>query len=131
MNDISSLLDKYYDRLLVVEAKKSSIEVIKKIVDIKEHSVTGRPSTHYYEVIENKKSQPYYKNMGQDSTYSSYFKEPVVYCILDDTGELIETNSELLLRDCKLLRGITRGDINKKNNHLLDYLSVFEAYENR
>lgn len=126
MDDMRTLLNKYRDRLLVRETRENPLEVLQKMVDVKEVS-SSHLKHSYYEVIKNKKSHPYYKTSEQLSDGNAR----VVYCVMNESGELVETNSDLLLRDHKLLTGVTQKDINEQSPHLLDYLSIFEAYEKR
>lgn len=126
MGDMRALLNKYRDRLLVRETRKNPLEVLQKMVDVKEVSFV-QSEHRCYEVIENQKSRPYYAAVEQLSDGN----ERVVYCMMDESDELVETNCDLLLRDYKLLTGVTQRDIDENTAHLLDYLSIFEAYEKR
>lgn len=126
MGDMRALLNKYRDRLLVRETRKNPLEILQKMVDVQEVSFV-QSEHRCYKVIENQKSRPYYAAVEQLSDGN----ERVVYCMMDESDELVETNCDLLLRDYKLLTGVTQRDIDENTAHLLDYLSIFEAYEKR
>ncbi|WP_028273607.1 hypothetical protein [Atopococcus tabaci] len=126
MGDMRALLNKYRDRLLVRETRKNPLEILQKMVDVQEVSFV-QSEHRCYEVIENQKSRPYYAAVEQLSDGNKW----VVYCMVDESDELVATNCDLLLKDYKLLTSVTQRDIDENTAHLLDYLSIFEAYEKR
>lgn len=151
MLDIDLLLNKYKKKIIIVDKKKSTLENIKKFVDVKEITIGVLTNTHLslsvenaknsiyktenytielhlYIVIQNEKSQEYYKNIQSDTSYMAYFKEKTIYIIADNTIGIIETNSDLLMRHVKIEEGITQKNINEKNIYLIDYLSTFDSF---
>lgn len=86
---------------------------------------------HFYEILKNKKSETYYKEIEntQSMSHKPYFDEPTVFVIYEDYLGLQETNSNSLYRDCIIARGVTQKDIEEKNNYLFDYLSYISAWE--
>jgi len=46
--------------------------------------------------------------------------------IADDSIGIIETNSNLLMKNVEIERGVTKNDINERNIFLNTYLSRFE-----
>ena len=97
MHTIDSLLERYHDKLIVVEKKRDSLDILKNLVDIKEIDLnTIHPSQleivkqnikydenyddspiklHFYEVVENSKSEFYYNELKrtQSMSYIPYF----------------------------------------------------------
>lgn len=153
MHTIDSLLDRYHDKLIVVENKRDSLDILKSLVDIKEIDLNiihpsqlemikqnikydgnhnGFPiKLHFYEVIENSKSEFYYKELkrAQNMSYRPYFESPTIFVIHEETLGLEETNSELLYRDYVMLQGVTQKDLQEKNQYLFNYLSYISAWE--
>lgn len=151
MENVDVMLEKYKDQIVVVDTKKDYLEIIEEIVDVKEFNINfineihlnllqsnlensvyydGSPiKIHFYKVDQNKRSSKYYSDITQDTMYKAYFQKPTVYFIYDETIGILESNSNLLINDSKMLRGVTQKDIDSSSFYLMDYLSIFYAKE--
>lgn len=153
MHTLDSLLERYHDKLIVVEKKRDSLDILKNLVDIKEIDLnTIHPSQleivkqnikydenyddspiklHFYEVVENSKSEFYYNELKrtQSMSYIPYFESPTIFGLHEKILGIEETNSELLYRDYVMLRGVTKKDLQEKNRYLFNYLSYISAWE--
>ncbi|WHZ33233.1 hypothetical protein QNK01_11695 (plasmid) [Desemzia incerta] len=151
MENVDVMLEKYKDQIVVVDTKKDYLEIIEEIVDVKEFNINfineihlnllqsnlensvyydGSPiKIHFYKVEQNKRSSKYYSDITQDTMYKAYFQKPTVYFIYDETIGILESNSNLLINDSKMLRGVTQKDIDSSSFYLMDYLSIFYAKE--
>ncbi|SDK91695.1 MULTISPECIES: hypothetical protein [Alkalibacterium] len=153
MYTIEFLLEKYRNKIIMVDHKKNPFDVLKDLVDIKEidlnllHPVqlelieqnvnnTKRYGDtpiklHFYEILKNIKSEAYYNEIEntQSMSHIPYFNEPTVFVIHEDYLGLQETNSNSLYRDCIISRGVTQKDIEEKNDYLFNYLSYISAWE--
>lgn len=147
--DINWLVEKYQEKIVLVDKKRPVLEVIQEQIDVKEvpietltpihlqfsmenvmHSIDYVPGhaiiLHLYEVPLNEKSKVYYENIKIDTTYLSYFEEKTVYMIVEDTIGIIETNSNLLFVQVQMARGITHEELADRNLSLLEYLSTLD-----
>lgn len=151
MENVDVMLEKYKDQIVVVDTKKDYLEIIEEIVDVKEFNINfineihlnllqsnlensvyydGSPiKIHFYKVEQNKRSSKYYSDITQDTMYKAYFQKLTVYFIYDETIGILESNSNLLINDSKMLRGVTQKDIDSSSFYLMDYLSIFYAKE--
>ena len=151
MENVDIMLEKYKDQIVVVDTKKDYLEIIEGIVDVKEININvineihlnilqiniensiyydGSPiKIHFYRVEQNKRSSKYYSDITRDTMYKAYFQKPTVYFIYDETIGILESNSNLLINDSKMLRGVTQKDIDSSSFYLMDYLSIFYAKE--
>lgn len=151
MENVDVMLEKYKNQIVVVDTKKDYLEIIEEIVDVKEFNINfineihlnllqsnlensvyydGSPiKIHFYKVEQNKRSSKYYSDITQDTMYKAYFQKPTVYFIYDETIGILESNSNLLINDSKMLRGVTQKDIDSSSFYLMDYLSIFYAKE--
>ena len=142
MHTLDSLLERYHDKLIVVEKKRDSLDILKNLVDIKEIDLnTIHPSQleivkqnikydenyedspiklHFYEVVENSKSDFYYNELKrtQSMSYIPYFESPTIFVLHEKILGIEETNSELLYRDYVMLRGVMKKDLQEKNRYL-------------
>lgn len=89
MYTAESLLDKYGEKIIIVNKKHTSLNVL-KIFDNYENSPI---KLHVYEVIRNDKSGSYY----------------------EETLGLVETNSEPLYKDHVMFQRVTQQDLQEKN----------------
>ncbi len=152
MHTVELLLSKYQDKIIIVDEKRNSLDILKDLVDIKELDLNIIHPTqleiieynvenydnydnspiklHLYKVIWNKKSGFYYNKLDQPQniSYKPYFEKPTIFVIHDETFGLVETNSELLHRDYIMLRGVTQQDLQEKNQYLFKYLSYIDAW---
>ena len=149
MMDFDLLMNKYKDKIVIVDKKEPTTEIIKKLVDIKELPLeiinnkhlkitydNAKNSIHsklneeiilrLYQVIPNERSREYYEDIQSDTCYLAFFEEKTVYMIADDSIGIIETNSNLLMKNVEIERGVTKNDINERNIFLNTYLSRFE-----
>lgn len=153
MDRLNYLLKKYRDRLIIIEEKKSDLEVLRDLVDLREwdlsilapvqreifeNNIRLQPeyrgeaiNLHLFTVVENAKSRLYYEEilaLGRNM-YLPYFDEPKIMVIGDETFGLQEVDSNLLYQDYILLRGLTLSDIEEKNFYLMHYLAAIDSWE--
>ena len=136
--DFDLLMNKYKDKIVIVDKKEPTTEIIKKLVDIKELPLEIINNKHLkitydnakilrlYQVIPNERSREYYEDIQNDTCYLAFFEEKTVYMIADDSIGIIETNSNLLMKNVEIERGVTKNDINERNIFLNTYLSRFD-----
>lgn len=153
MDRTELLLEKYHDRLIIVEEKRSDIEVVKQLVDLKEwsmdilspiqvevikYNIKMHPeykeeaiNLHLFTVVKNAKSRLYYEEMLAlgHNMYLPFFDEPELMIVWDKTFGLQEVDSNLLSQDFKILKGVTHSDIEEKNLDLMNYLATIESWE--
>lgn len=107
------------------------LEIVKQNIKYYENYNDFPIRLHFYEVIRNSKSEFYYNDLEktQNMSYRSYFEKPTVFVIYEETFGLEETNSESLYRDQIMLCGVTKKDLQEKNQYLFNYLSYISAWE--
>ncbi|SFK68979.1 hypothetical protein SAMN04488569_10752 [Marinilactibacillus piezotolerans] len=152
MYTIESLLDKYQDKIIMVNKKKEPLAILKDLADIVEVDLNilhpfqlniikeniqyslgetkKEVKLHFYKVIDNKKSNIYYNEINKKESldHKPYFEERTVFVIHEETLGIQETNSELLYRDFLMLSGVTKKDLEEKNQYLFSYLSYISAW---
>lgn len=150
---VDSLLERYQEKIILVDEKKEKLDVLKDFVGIKEldsnlippqqmeifiqniksyEDYNGLPiKFHFYEVVRNNKSEIYYEELKQTQSLQHiiYFDKPTVFIVFEENFGLEETNSNRLFRDYVLLRGVTKHDLQEKNQYLFHYLSYISAWE--
>lgn len=149
MYTVELLLEKYRDKIVMVDERKDSLEILKNLVDLKEldlniihptqleiieYNIKNYDNSpiklHFYKVIQNINSEVYYKKLeqSQDISYKPYFEGPTIFVVHEETFGVVETNSELLYKDHVMFRGVTQRDLQEKNQYLFKYLSYIDAW---
>ncbi|MGX7197681.1 hypothetical protein [Enterococcus olivae] len=86
----------------------------------------GNDTICLYQVVLNKKSEKYFKDITLQMGPFLSFEKNTLWVILNEDIGIVSSNSNNLVFDYKLNRGIIQSDIDLKNNYLLDYLSALE-----
>ncbi|WP_413527666.1 hypothetical protein [Marinilactibacillus psychrotolerans] len=143
MDRLNYLLKKYRDRLIIIEEKKSDLEVLRDLVDLSTLVPAQKEiiknnirihlgykgeeiNLHLHTVEENAESRLFYEEilaLGRN-LYLPYFDEPKIMAIWDETFGLQEVDSNLLYQGCILLRGLTLSDIEEKDVYLIHYVAT-------
>lgn len=148
--NFSELLTKYEDSFIYVDERKKTMDVLKQIVDIEEKPIdfflkkrielltinvvnsiyynpTRNVSIKLFIVINNEKSKKYYQQaLNINNRTDSLFEDEQIYVFIDKSVRIVETNSLLLSSDVRILSGITRENVAKKDIYFMDYISAFE-----
>lgn len=152
--EIEKILDQYKSELTVHDGSETVVEQLERMVDVEERSVDQLPdayidmnkkillkedyfkteaelennlSLRFFKVIENKKSQPYFRHVHPSPIAKEFENGKSVYCFLDDEIGVLDSNSTELQESFTLFRGITMNDIETRNAQLTNYLLALKG----
>ncbi|GEB30285.1 Uncharacterised protein [Enterococcus casseliflavus] len=147
MDYISSLLQKHQHQIKIYPTRKQALQTLKELAEVRELSLleldskilaiildnvrdsifySGNNSLSLYQIIKNEKSQKYYSDIDISQIPLLIDQNDKLLVILNDDIGIVLTNSNTLMQDYKIKRGITRADLDERNSYLLDYLSALE-----
>ena len=147
MNYVDLLLKKHSTQLKIFSKRKDYLETLEELIDIKKMNFShedqsvldivlfniknsifykGNDTIRLYHVVLNKKSENYFKDANLQMVPFLNLEKNTLWVILNQDIGIVSSNSNNLIIDYKLNRGILQSDIDLKNNYLLDYLSAIE-----